>query len=177
VRKVIIKGPAFNSGIKAGDIITHFNGYPLKNHSALQIKTGLSKIGEIIKITVFRNKKPWIFKITMEKMPTRRYSIKKHTHFFHVSALKIFIITLSNIIQNKPKFQKNLNRLQIIDLKYKKNTIKYDLKKNDIIIAINNIAIFHMKDIDVILKNIVTGETIRLLIQRNSIKIFVNVIK
>ncbi|MDP6625488.1 MAG: trypsin-like peptidase domain-containing protein [Nitrospinota bacterium] len=68
VNKIIPEAPAFNGGLKQGDIIVFFDGNAVTSPKELQNMVALATIGETIEVKVFRNGKAKNLKIKVAKM-------------------------------------------------------------------------------------------------------------
>ena len=68
VNKIIPEAPAFNGGLKQGDIIVFFDGNSVTSPKELQNMVALATIGETIEVKVFRNGKAKNLKIKVAKM-------------------------------------------------------------------------------------------------------------
>ena len=54
VKEVIPLSGAYNAGIKIGDIITEFNGVPVKTFDELETEKNKYKAGDVVKIKIYR---------------------------------------------------------------------------------------------------------------------------
>ncbi len=68
VNKIIPEAPAFNGGLKQGDIIVFFDGNAVTSPKELQNMVALATIGETIEVKVLRNGKTKNLKIKVAKM-------------------------------------------------------------------------------------------------------------
>ena len=68
VNKIIPEAPAFNGGLKQGDIIVFFDGNSVTSPKELQNMVALATIGETIEVKVLRNGKTKNLKIKVAKM-------------------------------------------------------------------------------------------------------------
>jgi len=73
---VIKGGPAEKGGMKEGDIVTSFNGRPIRDVRDLLKKVAATKVGEVVKIGFLRDKKSATLKIKIEKRPSKVTSLK-----------------------------------------------------------------------------------------------------
>ncbi len=72
VASVIPGTPAEKSGIQSGDIILDFNGKPIKNIMELENDVSNAKVGEIITLTIWRDKKEISIPIKIEERPSEK---------------------------------------------------------------------------------------------------------
>jgi serine protease Do len=63
------KSPAAKAGLKAGDIVTQFNGQDINLSAELPQAIGRATVGETYTMTLFRDRKAQTVSITMEALP------------------------------------------------------------------------------------------------------------
>ena len=61
--------PGAKAGLKAGDVITKFNGEPVSKPTELQRAVGNSPVGSAVTVTVIRDGQPVQLKATLEELP------------------------------------------------------------------------------------------------------------
>ncbi len=61
--------PGAKAGLKAGDVITKFNGEPVSKSTELQRAVGNSPVGSAVTVTVIRDGQPVQLKATLEELP------------------------------------------------------------------------------------------------------------
>ena len=61
--------PGAKAGLKAGDVITKFNGEPVSKPTELQRAVGNSPVGSAVTVTVIRDGAPVQLKATLEELP------------------------------------------------------------------------------------------------------------
>ena len=61
--------PGAKAGLKAGDVITKFNGEPVSKSTELQRAVGNSPVGSAVTVTVIRDGKPVQLKAVLEELP------------------------------------------------------------------------------------------------------------
>ena len=65
VKSVMSGGPAYESGIRSGDIIVEFNGIAINNYSKLNDAVADSKVGSTVKVKIYRSGKYYVTNITI----------------------------------------------------------------------------------------------------------------
>ena len=63
VKSVMNGGPAYESGIRSGDIIVEFNGIAINNYSKLNDAVADSKVGSTVKVKIYRSGKYYVTNI------------------------------------------------------------------------------------------------------------------
>ena len=67
VVKINSDGPAYKTNIKTGDIITKIDGNTVNRMSELRNYIYRKKPGDVVTLTILRNKKEYAFKINLSK--------------------------------------------------------------------------------------------------------------
>ena len=86
--------PSDNGGVKAGDIILEFDGKKINEMKELPMIVAQTKVGKIVNVKIWRNKKLINKKITLGRLETSE-----------------------DFKETKPKLVKNLQELKILKLK------------------------------------------------------------
>ena len=69
ISEVVNSTPADRAGIKAGDVITEFDGKDVKDMASFRILVASTEVGKTVKIKVFRDGKQKELKVTIGEMP------------------------------------------------------------------------------------------------------------
>ncbi len=62
-------GPAAKAGIKAGDVITKFNGHPVSDGRHLRLEVGATAPGEKVEVALLRNGSPKTLDVKVKEIP------------------------------------------------------------------------------------------------------------
>lgn len=65
VKSVMSGGPAYESGIRSGDIIVEFNGVAINDYSELNDAVANSAVGTTVKVKIYRSSKYYVTNITI----------------------------------------------------------------------------------------------------------------
>ena len=69
VREVVAGGPADQAGVRAGDIITAFNGVPIDDSNSLRIQVAGAQPGAAASLTFWRDGKEQQVRVTLAELP------------------------------------------------------------------------------------------------------------
>lgn len=68
VREVVAKSPAHSAGVKRGDVIVEFDGFPIKNSIELPKRVANSAPGNELPIKLIREKKVLSLKVLLKEV-------------------------------------------------------------------------------------------------------------
>ena len=181
VREVMINSPADKAGIKAGDVITHFNKKIVKNASSLQVMSGLSGIGKIVPIKLFRNKKSKSFILKLEKMPQvkkNKLKIKPtQKNVIDIKSLGFSVTILNDKTRKTLKLIPRTKGALVVSVQQGSIAHFSGIKINDLITELNRKKINSPKKLNKIIKKIKKGEILRFFLQRGKVTIFIAISK
>jgi Do/DeqQ family serine protease len=69
VRDVVDGGPAERAGVRAGDIVTAFNGTPIDDSNSLRIQVAGAQPGAAVSLTIWRDGKEQQVRVTLAELP------------------------------------------------------------------------------------------------------------
>ncbi|MFT7621043.1 MAG: serine protease Do [Myxococcota bacterium] len=72
VAEVVPRGPAAGAGIQAGDVVTRFDGKPVRNNRDLPWLASTAGIGTSVSVTVWRGGRERILKVRMGTLPGQK---------------------------------------------------------------------------------------------------------
>jgi serine protease Do len=175
--EVAFGSPAYKGGLMPGDVITSINERIIKNASGLSVMTGLAGVGKKIKLRIYRNQK-WYDRIfKLEKKPEKKIEkdSKLEVSIIKINGLGISISNLNNYYINKLKL-KNIKFGVLITniVEGSVGSIRFGLKKNDIILKVNNKKIKTTKDVLSAMKRVKENEALMLLFRRGESTRFIS---
>jgi serine protease Do len=162
-------GPADKGGIKRGDIITSFDGKPIKHANDLPAIVAETQVGKTVDVKVLREGKEITTKVTVAEMTEQRLASRMATP--HESlGMKVGDIT--------PKWEK------VLGLKDKTGVVVVDvspggpaahagIQPGDIIMEVNHKPVKNLADYDDAMKERPTDKPLLFLIKRGSVTFFV----
>ena len=165
VAKVLPDSPALTSGIKVGDVIVEFNGQEVMNSSNLPPIVGSSNVGVKLPVTVIRNGRDKTLYVKLGELPedqstaqSHRESKKKKTNRLGVSAIDL---------SDKQKEELEVEDGVLVTHLVTGPASQAGVRKDDIILAIDNKAVTDLKQFEQRVKGLPAGKSVALLVQRS----------
>jgi serine protease Do/serine protease DegQ len=134
--------PADIAGIKIGDVVLKINNEIIKNTSAMRNKIGLLKLNSTILMEI--NRKGKII-TTNVKITEPKYSKKDGIKINP----RLQGIIFGEITKKMPEYGK-ISGIKIIKIKKNSRAYSIGIRKNDIILSINNIPVQKIKDLEIV---------------------------
>jgi len=158
VASVAKKSPSDKAGIKAGDIILEFNGTEINEMKELPKIVAQTKVGKIVEVKIWRNKKEITKKIKLGRLETSEDFKEKKKEVApeipeasEIKSLKIKTRPLNKKDIEQRKLPNQTTGLVITNID-KNSPINY-LKIGDIIVEAQKKKIRSQKDLEDIIKN------------------------
>jgi serine protease Do len=158
VASVAKKSPSDKAGIKAGDIILEFNGTEINEMKELPKIVAQTKVGKIVEVKIWRNKKEITKKIKLGRLETSEDFKEKKKEVApeipeasEIKSLKIITRLLNKKDIEQRKLPNQTTGLVITNID-KNSPINY-LKIGDIIVEAQKKKIRSKKDLEDIIKN------------------------
>ena len=134
--------PADIAGIKIGDVVLKINNKIIKNTSAMRNKIGLLKLNSTILMEINRKGK---IVTTNVKITEPKYSKKDGIKINP----RLQGIIFGEITKKMPEYGK-ISGIKIIKIKKNSRAYSIGIRKNDIILSINNIPVQKIKDLEIV---------------------------
>jgi serine protease Do len=156
VASVAEKSPSDKAGIKAGDIILEFNGTKIKEMKELPKIVAQTKVGKIVDVKIWRNKKQVTKKIKLGRLETSKDFKEKDKEkkikpvVSEIKALKISVRLLTKKDLQSRKLPNQTTGLVIMNIA-KDSPVNY-LNANDIIVEAQKKKIKSAKDLETIIE-------------------------
>jgi serine protease Do len=173
VASVAEKSPSDKAGIKSGDIILEFNGTEIKEMKELPKIVAQTKVGKIVEVKVWRNKKEIIKKIKLGRLETSKDFKEKEKEkdkekktesvFSEVKSLEITVRLLTNKDIKERKLPNQTTGLVITNIA--EDSPLNSLEINDIIIEVQKKRIRSKQDLDKIIEEALKSDQKTILIQ------------
>ncbi|MBL0319097.1 MAG: DegQ family serine endoprotease [Alphaproteobacteria bacterium] len=152
VAKVVEGSPAGKAGIKAGDVVTKFNGKAVNGSSELKNMVGFTPIGSVAEIEVLRDGQPKAFKIKIEKRPVAKKEVEVAKSIPALDGAKFS--PLSSI---HPLYSELKKGVVVVEVKKESSAWNAGIREDDVILAVNKQPISTVDDLIKIVKGSKNG--------------------
>jgi serine protease Do len=141
--------PALSGGVKEGDIIIEFNGKEVESVQTLPKLVAEANIGEESKVVVWRDEKEVLLNVNLGKQPSLEElaSIENNGSSINVSELGIKIRTISDEDKDRLQLPSTQQGVLISEIDNDSFLIRQNIKKDDIIIEIQNKVVSSTGDV------------------------------
>ena len=157
VASVAEKSPSDKAGIKAGDIITEFNGVKIKEMKELPKIVAQTEVGKTVDVKIWRNKKEITKKIKLGRLETssdfkkeEKKETEIETEISEIKSLKIIVRPVTKDDIAKRNLPNQTTGLVITNIG-KSSPVNY-LSVNDIIVEAQKKKIKNTKDLENIIE-------------------------
>ena len=132
--------PALKDGIKEGDIIIRFNGEEVASVQTLPKLVAEASIGQNTEVVVWRNESTITLYVNLGKQPSLEElaAIENEGTSVQIKELGIKVRTLSSDDKIRLELDKGVNGVIIADIERDSFLIRQNIKKDDVIIEIQN---------------------------------------
>ncbi|QJC29498.1 Do family serine endopeptidase [Enterobacteriaceae endosymbiont of Plateumaris pusilla] len=142
VTNVIADSTAYDSGIKAGDIIILMNDKKFDSFYELKSRICVLPVGTKVKLTIIRNGKIRNIMLILEEDSD---SLALSQHYIGIEGAQLENIVINKVNKRKHKFK--IRRVKVIEVVESSQAEDVGLNPDDIILDINNIPVHTMKDV------------------------------
>ena len=132
--------PALKDGIKEGDIIIRFNGEEVASVQTLPKLVAEASIGQNTEVVVWRNESTITLYVNLGKQPSLEElaAIENEGTSVQIKELGIKVRTLSSDDKIRLELDQGVNGVIIADIERDSFLIRQNIKKDDVIIEIQN---------------------------------------
>jgi len=132
--------PALKDGIKEGDIIIRFNGEEVASVQTLPKLVAEASIGQNTEVVVWRNESTTTLYVNLGKQPSLEElaAIENEGTSVQIKELGIKVRTLSSDDKIRLELDQGVNGVIIADIEQDSFLIRQNIKKDDVIIEIQN---------------------------------------
>jgi len=164
VAKVLPDSPALASGIKVGDIIVEFNKQEVMNSSNLPPIVGSSKVGVKLPVTVIRNAREKTLSVKLGELPDDQSVAHADVQPEKVkdNRLGFNAVDLTDVQKQELELEGGVLVSHLVT----GPASQAGVRKEDIILAIDNKPVTNLKQFNEIVKDLPGGKSVALLVQR-----------
>ena len=151
------ESPALSGGVKEGDIIIEFNGKEVESVQTLPKLVAEANIGEQSTVVVWRDEKEVLLNVNLGKQPSLEElaSIENNGSSINVAELGIKIRTISDEDKDRLQLPSTQQGVVISEIDNDSFLIRQNIKKDDIIIEIQNKVVSSIGDVLEIIDEVV----------------------
>ncbi|HDN69549.1 MAG TPA: DegQ family serine endoprotease [Gammaproteobacteria bacterium] len=164
VAKVLPDSPALTSGIKVGDIIVEFNKQEVLNSSNLPPIVGSSKVGVKLPVTVIRNGRKKTLNVKLGELPDDQTVAQANVKPEKKTANRLGFTAVD--LSDKQKEELEVEDGVLVSHMVTGAASQAGVRKDDIILAIDNKPVTNLKQFNKIVKELPGGKSVALLVQR-----------
>ncbi len=167
VSSVVANAPAEQGGTEPGDIILEFDGREIAKVSDLPRIVGATKPGTAVEMVVWRKGARKTLNLVVGQMPTEQTAQAKPKPAQEPkladasNSIGLGVVNLPASIAKKLRIKDG-----VLIEKVEGPSKKADLKKGDVVLAINNTAIDSVPKFNAVVAKLETGKSVVLLVQR-----------
>jgi serine protease Do len=169
IAKVIPKSPSEKAGLKIGDVIIEFDGHIIETSGELPPIVGMTTIGKTIKVKILREGKHKIINTVIGLLPDKvgLYSGKQPK-----KELNRLGIVVSGLTAEQRKLLEVAENGVLVQNVRQGPAYDVGIRKGDVILRIQNNIIRDVSGFDKIVKELPSGQSVAVLIQRQGSPIF-----
>ena len=149
--------PALKDGIKEGDIIIRFDGEEVESMQTLPKLVAEAVIGQNTEVVVWRNESKISLYVNLGKQPSldELAAIENEGTSIYINELGIKIRTLSDDDKIRLELDKSVEGVIIADIEQDSFLIRQNIKKDDVIIEIQNKPVLTSGDVLAVIDEVI----------------------
>jgi len=172
VAKVIPGGPAEQSGVQIGDIITEFNGQLIDHSADLPPMVGITPINNDATLKIIRQGENRTLHFNVGLLPDEEDKLAAAKNSPNKSPENQLGITVSELTTEQRQLLQIQRNGVLVQEVSKGASRDAGIQRGDVILRIQNTIVRDLNDFDKIVKKLPTGVSIAVLIQRQGNPIF-----
>jgi serine protease Do len=180
---VIPGGPAEKAGLKAGDIITEFNGRPVADSDALVNLVIATKPGTSVPVTIYRKKQKQTLNVTVDELDLeaeqgrqangRREPAEEPT----ATGFGMEVGPITPDVARELELPRNRGGAVVVDVERNSPAFNAGIRPNDVIVEVNQQEVANVSQVQRALQAATPGQPVFLLIWRDGESNFVTLRK
>ncbi len=170
VSEVADKTPASDAGIKAGDVITEFDGKKVKDMASFRIMVAATKVGKKVDIRVVRDGKAKDLKATIGEMPATAEAEATPPEDEYELGLRVVDLSDPRAQRFEPSVTKGVI---VIDIESGSSADRAGFNPGDVIVAIGGKSTPDMAQYRSAIANLRKGKPVIFHVQRGERKLYI----
>ncbi|MFW5442802.1 MAG: DegQ family serine endoprotease [Methylococcaceae bacterium] len=173
VAKVIPDSPSEKAGLQIGDVVIEFDGHVVDTSGELPPLVGMTPIGEEVKVKVVREGQTKTIKVIVGLLPkVDQLGPAVGPNKEQNKELNRLAVVVTDITDEQRKQLEVAKQGVLVQRVAKGPAQDVGIQKGDVILRIQNNVVRHVADFDKIVKELPTGQSVAVLIQRRGSPIF-----
>ena len=166
IAQVLPDSPSEKAGLKVGDIIVRFNGHEVGDSSSLPPIVGRTRMNTKVPVEIIRNGKKRTVNVVIGELPADdMVAAGASGDTLNVKELALVVRELN--VEQKKRLEEGQQGIYVETVK-EGAAAKSGIRKGDIILRVNNIAIESVAQFKKIVEELPAGKSVPLLVQRGS---------
>jgi len=170
VAKIIPNSPAEKAGLQIGDIITEFNGRPIETSADLPPMVGMTPINEAATLTIIRQGETEKVDFKVGLLPDQDDEAPKAK--VSTTTSNRLGITVADLTDEQRESLENVKNGVMVQEVENGTAADAGIQPGDVILRIQNNVVRNKNEFDKIVKNLPTGKSVAVLIQRRGSPVF-----
>ena len=181
VREVVADGPAQKAGVLPGDVITQFDGRPVREANELPLLAGDAGVDATVNLALVRDKKPMSLKLTLGSHPDNALLGKKlaspSSELGRIKkpvdpSIGISVLTLDGDDRARLELDKDLKGARITKVRPGSVAFFAGVAPDDVVTTINGRTVTTGEEFASVVRTTPEGALLKLLIRRGPSTIF-----
>lgn len=169
VSSVISDGPSEKAGLQIGDVIIEFDGHKIDTSGELPPVIGITPIGKKVKVKIIRAGKKKTVEVVIGLLPEEAALAKAKESKKEHNRLGVTVLDPTDVQRKQLDVLEHGVLVQVVE---KGPAFEGGIQQGDVILRIQNNIVRDVTDFDRIVKELPSGQSIAILIQRKGSPIF-----
>ncbi len=173
IAKVLPDGPAEKSGLEVGDIVIKFNGEKVSFSSDLPPLVGSTPVNSTVPVEIIRRSKHKTIQVKISELPGEEGIVAKNNNEDKIDSIDNPLNIVTKDLTKEQKKELDIDDKGVLVEEVQAGPAqKAGIRQGDVILLINNTKVKNTSHFDELVKNLPSGRSIPVLIQRQGSPIF-----